>query len=103
MATSKQKISMTGQRFLVKPIEEPGTTKGGLFVPDVAKNKPTEGIVRAVGDGDQDTTYTGKWPPAIEKGDRVLYGKWSGTELILEDTGEKFQIVGIDEILAVLK
>jgi chaperonin GroES len=71
-------------RVLVKPLDEAEKTKGGIIIPDTAKEKPMEGKVLAVGPGARDEN--GKLTPlSVKKGDKVLFGKWSGTEVRIED------------------
>ena len=92
------KFKPLGDRVFVKPIERE-TMKGGIIIPDTAKEKPMEGEVLAVGAG----KLTDKGERAamdVKKGDRVLYGKYSGTEVKLGD--ETFLILHQDEILGIL-
>ena len=92
------KIKPLGDRIIVKPIERE-TMKGGIIIPDTAKEKPMEGEVLAVGTG----KLTDKGERAamdVKKGDRVLYGKYSGTEVKLDD--ETYLIIHQDEILGIL-
>jgi chaperonin GroES len=70
-------------RILVKRIEAEEKTPGGIIIPDTAKEKPIEGEVLAVGPGARDETGTVQ-PLDVRVGDRVLFGKWSGTEVIIE-------------------
>jgi chaperonin GroES len=82
-------------RILVKCIEEKETVKGGIIVPDTAKEKPQEGEVIAVGAG---KLHEGKRIPLdVEVGDRVLFGKYSGTEIKIED--EEYLILREDDVL----
>ena len=86
-------------RILVKRIEEKETVKGGIIVPDTAKEKPQEGEVIAVGAG---KLHEGKRIPLdVEVGDRVLFGKYSGTEIKIDD--EEHLILREDEVLAVVE
>ena len=72
-----------GDRVLVKRVEEESKTKGGIIIPDTAKEKPQEGEVVAVGPGSRDED--GKYIAMdLKAGDRILFGKWSGTEVKLE-------------------
>ena len=92
------KIKPLGDRVIVKPIERE-TMKGGIIIPDTAKEKPMEGEVIAVGPGklsDKGELSTME----VKKGDRVLYGKYSGTEVKLND--ETYLIIHQDEILGIL-
>jgi chaperonin GroES len=85
---------------LVKRIQEEEKTKGGIIIPDTAKEKPQEGLVVAVGKGK--TTEEGKViAPDVKKGDRILFGKYSGTEIKIE--GDEHLILREDEIVGVLE
>ena len=86
-------------RILVRRIEEQETIRGGIIIPDTAKEKPSEGQVVAVGPGGRDET--GKLIPIdIKVGDRVLFGKWSGTEVKLD--GQDLLIMKESDIMGVL-
>jgi len=77
------KIRPLGDRILVKRIQEEEKTKGGIFIPDTAKEKPQEGIVVAVGKGK--VTEEGKLlTPDVKAGDRILFGKYAGSEVKIE-------------------
>jgi chaperonin GroES len=94
------KIRPLGDRILVKRIKEEDKTKGGIIIPDTAKEKPQEGKVVAVGKGK--VTKTGKLTaPDVKAGDRILFGKYSGSEVKLED--EEHLILREDDILGVLE
>ena len=94
------KVRPLHDRILVKRIDEEAKTKGGLIIPDTAKEKPMEGKVLAVGNGRVDDE--GKLHPLdVHKGDRVLFGKYGGSEVTLD--GEEYVIVSEDEVLAVLE
>ena len=86
-------------RVLVKRIEEKESVRGGIIVPDTAKEKPQQGEIMAVGDGKllEDGTRA---PLAVKAGDRILFGKYSGSEIKLD--GEEYIIFREDEILGVL-
>jgi len=87
-------------RILIKRIEEKETVKGGIIIPDTAKEKPQEGEVVAVGNGKK--TEDGKVIPLdVKKGDRILFGKYSGTEIKIQD--EEYLIIREDEVLGVLE
>ena len=89
-----------GDRVLVQPIEEEEVKKGGIIIPDTAKEKPQEGIVVAVGPGrvtDNGTRVT----PGVKAGDRILFGKYSGTDIKIE--GEEHLILREDDVLAVIE
>ena len=86
-------------RVVVRRIEADEKTKGGIIIPDTAKEKPQEGEVIAVGPGGRDES--GKLIPIdIQVGDRVLFGKWSGTEVRLD--GEELLIMKESDIMGVL-
>ncbi len=88
-----------GDRVVVKRVEEEAKTKGGIIIPDTVKEKPQEGEVVAVGPGARDET--GKVQPLeLKKGDKILFGKWSGTEIKLE--GEDLLIMKESDVLGVI-
>ncbi len=92
------KIRPLQDRIIVKRIDEEETTKGGIIIPDSAKEKPQEGKVIAVGKGK--ITDDGKLQPLdVKKGDRVLFSKYSGTEITIE--GEEHLIIREDDVLGV--
>jgi len=94
------KIQPLGDRVLIKPVEQKEVRKGGIIIPDTAKEKPQEGEVVAAGPGK--TTEEGKTLPMyVKKGDRVLYGKYSGTEIKLDE--KELLIVHQEDILGILK
>ena len=87
-------------RVVVTRIDAEDKTAGGIIIPDTAKEKPTEGEVIAVGPGGRDES--GKLIPIdLKKGDRVLFGKWSGTEVKLD--GEELLIMKESDIMGVLE
>lgn len=87
-------------RILIKRIEEKETIKGGIIIPDTAKEKPQEGEVIAVGNGKK--TEEGKVVPLdVKAGDRILFGKYSGTEIKIEE--QEYLILREDEVLGVLE
>jgi chaperonin GroES len=89
-----------GDRVLVRRVEEEEKTKGGIIIPDTAKEKPQEGEVLAAGPGARDDS--GKVHPLdVRVGDRILFGKWSGTEVKLD--GEDLIIMKESDILGVLE
>lgn len=93
------KIKPLGDRVLVEPVEADEMTKGGIIIPDTAKEKPQEGKVIAVGTGKIDDD--GKTVPFnVKKGDTVLLPKYGGTEIKIDD--KAYQIVREDDILAVV-
>lgn len=86
-------------RVLVKRIEEDKRTAGGIIIPDTAKEKPSQGKVLAVGSGNRDDS--GKLTPLdVKKGNKVLFGKWSGTEVTID--AEELLIMKESDILGVL-
>ena len=87
-------------RVVVRRIEEDTKTAGGIIIPDTAKEKPVQGEVIAVGPGTRDDS--GKLVPLdVKKGDRVLFGKWSGTEVKIES--EELAIMKEGDILGVIE
>ena len=89
-----------GDRVLIKRVEEEQKTKGGIIIPDTAKEKPQEGEVIAVGPGARDDN--GKVQPLdVKKGDRILFGKWSGTEVKVD--GDDLLIMKESDILGVVE
>jgi chaperonin GroES len=93
------KIRPLADRVVVQALEEAEQTRGGLYIPDTAKEKPQQGRVIAVGPGklsDQGERLN----PDVKSGDTVLYGKYSGTEVTVE--GEEFLILRESDILAVI-
>ena len=86
-------------RILLKRVESEDKTKGGLYIPDSAKEKPAEGIVLAVGAGK--TLDSGEIAaPQVKEGDRVLFGKYSGTEIKID--GDDHIIIREDDILGIV-
>ena len=97
---SKVKIQPLGDRVLVKPVEAKETKRGGIIIPDSAKEKPQEGMIAACGKGK--TTDDGKVIALdVKVGDKILYGKYSGSEIKLDD--EDYLIMHQDDILGILK
>lgn len=93
------KLKPLQDRILVQRVEEQTTTKGGIIIPDTAKEKPAEGKVVAVGNGK--LSDDGKrMPLEIKNGDRILFGKYSGTEVKID--GEEYLIMREDDVLGVL-
>ncbi len=93
------KIRPLADRVVIKRTQEEEKTKGGIIIPDTAKEKPIEGVVVAVGAGK--ILKDGKQRPLdVKEGDRVLFGKYSGTEVKLD--GVEHVLVREDDILAVL-
>jgi chaperonin GroES len=97
---ASMKIKPLGDRILLKRIEEEQKSKGGIVIPDTAREKPQEGKVVAVGKGR--LLENGELVPLeVKKGDRVLFGKYSGTEVKL--VGEEHLIVREDDILGIFE
>ena len=93
------KFSPLHDRILVRRVEEASTTRGGIIIPDSAKDKPQEGEVISTGKGR--TNDEGKtFPLAVKEGDRILFGKYSGTEIKID--GEDFIIMKEEEVLGIL-
>jgi chaperonin GroES len=93
------KVRPLHDRILLKRIEEKESQKGGIIIPDTAKEKPQEGLVVAVGKGKILENGT-KISLEVKEGDRVLFGKYSGTEIKVE--GEDYLIVREDDVLGIL-
>jgi chaperonin GroES len=94
------KIKPLHDRVIVKRTEEEETTKGGIIIPDTAKEKPIEGKVVAVGDGK--TLEDGKKQPLeVKVGDKVLFGKYAGTDINID--GEEHLIMREEDIIAVVE
>jgi chaperonin GroES len=94
------KVRPLQDRILVKRLDEEEKTKGGIIIPDTAKEKPVEGEVIAVGSG-KVTDKGDVRPLAVKKGDRILFGKYSGTEIKLD--GVEHLILREDEVLGVIE
>ena len=94
------KIRPLGDRILVKRVKEEEKSKGGIIIPDTAKEKPQEGKVVAVGKGKM--TEAGKLvTPEVKAGDTILFGKYSGSEVTVE--GEEHLIMREDDVMGVLE
>jgi chaperonin GroES len=100
MATATDlKVKPLADRVVIKPLEETEQMRGGLYIPDTAKEKPQQGEVVAVGPGK--VTDEGKRVESeLEVGDKVLYGKYSGTEVTIEDN--QYLILRESDVLAVV-
>ena len=93
-------IKPLADRVVVRPYEEQEVKRGGIIIPDTAKEKPMEGEIIEVGPGR--TSEEGKrMPPEVKKGDRILYGKYSGTEVTVN--GEEYLIMRESDIFAVIQ
>ena len=93
------KLRPLQDRILVKRVEEEEKTKGGIIIPDTAKEKPAEGKVVAVGKGKLDENGK-RIALEIKKGDRILFGKYSGTEVKIE--GEEYLIMREEDVLGII-
>lgn len=91
---TKVKIQPLADRVLVKSADAEETTKGGIIIPDTAKEKPQKGLVVAVGSGKKDE------PMTVKAGDQILYGKYAGTEISVD--GEDFLIMRESDIFAII-
>lgn len=93
------KLRPLQDRILVQRVEEETTTKGGIIIPDTAKEKPAEGKVVAVGNGKMGDDGS-RIALEIKEGDRILFGKYAGTEVKIE--GEEYLIMREDDVLGVI-
>jgi chaperonin GroES len=94
------KVKPLHDRILIKRVEEKETVKGGIIIPDTAKEKPQEGEVIAVGGGKK--TEEGKVIPLdVKAGDRILFGKYSGTEIKIDE--QEYLIIREDEVLGIIE
>ena len=94
------KFTPLHDRILIRRIEEAETTRGGIIIPDSAKDKPQEGEVIAVGKGKVNEEGKGR-PLEVKEGDRVLFGKYSGTDIVVD--GEELTIMREEEVLGILQ
>ena len=94
------KLKPLGARVLVEPVAEQETKRGGIIIPDSAKEKPTEAIVRAVGPGEVDEKGN-RIPLEVKTGDRVLISKYGGTEVKIDN--KEYKVLSKDDILAVVE
>jgi len=92
------KVMPLADRVVVKPLEETEQMRGGLYIPDTAKEKPQQGEIVAVGPGRYEDGK--RIPPDVKTGDKVLYGKYSGTEVTID--GEQVLILRESDVLAVI-
>ena len=97
---SKMKVKPLLDRVLIKRVESEEKVKGGIIIPDTAKEKPMEGKVIAVGAGRLDDDGK-RIPMEVKAGDRILFGKYAGTEIKIED--EEHIILREDEILGIIQ
>jgi len=94
------KLKPLHDRILVERVEEEQKTKGGIIIPDTAKEKPAEGKVIAVGNGKLDENGK-RIPLEVKKGDRILFGKYSGTEVKIE--GKEYIMMREDDVLGIIE
>ena len=93
------KFKPLGDRILLKQLEAKEQTKGGIVIPDTVKEKPQEGEIIAVGEGKKNSE--GKVVPlSLKVGDKVLYGKYSGTEVVID--GEDYLIIREEDVLGII-
>ena len=97
---SKMKLKPLGGRVIVEPIEQEEMTAGGIILPETAKEKPQEGKILAAGPGDRDEAGN-RIVMEVKVGDRVLYAKYSGTEVKID--GKKMLILKENDILAIVE
>jgi chaperonin GroES len=94
------KLTPLHDRIVVRRVEEAETTRGGIIIPDSAKDKPQEGEIIAVGRGKSNDKGE-VFPLAVKEGDRILFGKYAGTEIKID--GEDFLIMREEEVLGTLE
>lgn len=94
------KLKPLGDRILVKPLEEKEVKKGGIIIPDTAKEKPQEGEVVAVGPGKTDDKGN-KIAMNVKPGDKVIYGKYSGNEIKIDDID--YMIMNEDDVYGIIE
>lgn len=95
------KIKPLHDRVIVKRVEEEEKTKGGIIIPDTAKEKPIMGTIIAVGSGKSEGKGKGKMPLDVKDGDKVLFSKYAGTEVTID--GEEHLIMKEEDIIAIVK
>ena len=100
MGAVTTKIKPLSDRLVVKALEETEEMRGGLYIPDTAKEKPQQGTVLAVGPG-RVTDEGAKLPMDVKEGDTILYGKYSGTEVTVD--GDELLIIRESDVLAIVK
>src|SRR5919201_6965399 len=98
-AGTKVSVNPLADRVVVRPLEETEQMRGGLYIPDTAKEKPQQGEIIAVGPGRFEKDK--RVPMEISVGDKVLYGKYSGTEVTID--GEQYLILRESDVLAVIR
>ena len=100
MANAQDKIQPLADRVVVQPMEDTEQMRGGLYIPDTAKEKPMQGTIVAVGPGKL-SDENERIAPDVAAGDTVLYGKYSGTEVSVD--GEDYLILRESDVLAIIK
>jgi chaperonin GroES len=100
MPVKKSMIKPLGDRIVVRRTEEEQRTKGGIIVPDTAKEKPQQAVVVAVGPG-RISEEGKRIAPEVKKGDKVLFGKYSGSEVTMDD--QEYLILREEDILAIIQ
>jgi chaperonin GroES len=100
MAKSSLKVRPLGDRILVQRLEAEEKTKGGIVLPDTAKEKPKEGVVKALGQGKLLDSGE-RAQPQVKVDDRIIFTSYAGTEVKVD--GEEFLIMGEDDVLAVVE
>ncbi len=95
---AKVKVQPLGDRVVIRPLEETEQMRGGLYIPDTAKEKPQQGEIVAVGPGRFEKSD--RVPMELKVGQKVLYGKYSGTEVTIDD--EQLLIIKEPDVLAVI-
>jgi len=96
----KSKMKPLGDKVLIRRLEEPEQKAGGIIIPDTAKEKPQQGEVIAAGPGRVDKNGK-RIPVEVKKGQKVLFGKYSGTEMSVD--GEEYLFIDADDIMAILE
>ncbi len=99
MATTTTAVKPLADRVVIRALEEAEQMRGGLYIPDTAKEKPQQGEIVAVGPGKYDENGK-RVPMDVKAGDKVLYGKYSGTEVTVE--GEQLLILRESDVLAIV-
>jgi chaperonin GroES len=94
------KVAPLADRVVVKPLEDGETMRGGLYIPDTAKEKPQQGEIVAVGPGRVDEKSGNRVPMEVKVGDKVLYAKYAGSEVTID--GEQRLILRESDVLAVI-
>jgi chaperonin GroES len=92
-------LTPLADRVIVKPIDEPESKKGGIIIPDTAKEKPQQGEIIAVGPGRRNNAGD-RIKPDVKKGDKVIFGKYAATEYTIGD--EKLYVMKEDDIIAIV-